>query len=250
MIEIGCCHGPDDLDSIFLREFDYREVTLSVFEDRHLPDPAASSRTLQPPVRIVLGVFPAGTSLFDGESSLQRALDRVAYVTDVVARSGARGLAFGAGAVRTIPPGLSRREGEQILSRVLHALAAGCAAAGAELFVENLPADKSGMFNTLDEIVRFMDDYSLPSTSILYDLRSAAAQREAPQEAILHIGRIGHVHVPFPDGEYRNSPYDTGPLVNGLLKAGYARAVSLEPVAPGLGPEIAARRKVLAQAWS
>ncbi len=237
-LAIGCCHGPDDAASPYLSGFEYREATLSVLEDadRNGADLGALAAGCAPPIEIVMGLLPRGFRLFDGPDSVAAALARAEYVADVLRRSGARGLSFGAGAARTIPPGMPRREGEKILAEVLARMAALCAAIGARLYIENLPVSQSGTFNTVDEIAGFLDRYAITEGRIVYDLRAAIRQGDPLEGALRALALIGHVHVPYPP--LPGTP-SADSLLDRLLAAGYRGRISIEPEGTGVDEAVA-----------
>lgn len=221
---VGACHCAEDALSPHLNGLDFREIPLSLIEDR-----ACDLGTLLPPAVLSMGVFPPGTNLFGGPQDLTAALDRVDRVVEKVADAGLAGITFGAGAVRSIPATVPRQFGQETLGRILTRLDRGCRDANMTFFIENLPPVQSNVFNTLDEIAAFCARFAMANTKILFDLRAACLAGDALNAFDRHLARIGHIHLTFPENVLRGD-HVTDTFLRRLRHMDYAGRVAIEPV--------------------
>ncbi len=231
MRALGCCHGPDSLDAPALHVFTYREVTLSVLEvaAEEGKDVARYARGLRPPIAVVMGVFPPTMPLL-GDSADREAIRRRAdFVAHLVGRAGVERLVFGAGKIRSIPEGMSRSAGLAALAGVLGHLGEACARRGVELVLENRPAGASNVFNTVGEIVEFLDAHGLDDIAVVFDLKAAALQGEDLQTLERHRARVHHVHLPFPAPDHIAGAPSVVDAVRALVAIGYRSTISIEP---------------------
>jgi sugar phosphate isomerase/epimerase len=228
MLSLGICRQENDPPIRLGEAFAYSEVPLSFFETpwRMGQAPRDTATTITPPAALVLGCFPRGTELYSGPHAVAAARARSAEVAVILAQTGVSGLGFGAGAVRAIPRHVSRADGEAQIAAVLRDLDACCATAGITLHLENLPANETNLFNTVAEIVAFLERYGLERVRIVFDLRAALAEGDDPLAALAWLDWIGHVHVPAHLDEA------TGlrrlDFVEALIGAGYRGRVSVE----------------------
>ncbi|HEU0097453.1 MAG TPA: DegT/DnrJ/EryC1/StrS family aminotransferase [Allosphingosinicella sp.] len=236
-LAIGCCIQADEAGSPYLRGFDYCEVPLSHFEDGADGEAGAGGAGGRPSPLVSMGVFARGSDLFLAPDSEPRARERIAFVTRLLQRSGVEAITFGAGAARSIPAGMDPEEGELRLAAILGELARSSAEAGIRLFVENLPSVESNVFNRVAEMVDFFDRRGIEDAQIVYDLRAAAVEGDDPEDAVRHVHRIGHLHLPYPETLY---PGDAWALVARLVEAGYRGRISVEPYRVAVDPGVSA----------
>ena len=113
----------------------------------------------------------------------------------------------------------------------LAGLAPHAAERGVTLLLEPLAPRLSDVINTMDEVVRIVQQVSNPAVTGMFDVHNAAAEKLPHGEVIRKYFRhIGHVHFNEMDGKRPGlGDYNYKPVMQALKDLSYQRWLSVEP---------------------
>src|SRR5262245_51495497 len=113
----------------------------------------------------------------------------------------------------------------------LAGLAPHAAGRGVTLLLEPLAPRLSDVINTMDEVVRIVQQVNSPAVTGMFDVHNAAAEKLPHGDVIRKYFRhIGHVHFNEMDGKRPGlGDYNYKPVMQALKDLSYKRWLSVEP---------------------
>ncbi len=143
---------------------------------------------------------------------------------------GMKFLVFGSGGTRSLPDGMSKRDGVKGFAEFIRAIAPFAEKTGITLGIEPLNYQETNFINTLVEGAEICELVKSPQVKITCDIYHALMNDE-PVESVAEVGaHIGHVHVAEKQG--RSAPgthgEDLSPWYRAIEATGYAGTLSIE----------------------
>ncbi len=226
-------------------------------EDPFLPDTAGARRARVEAADAGLAVVSmqsllfgvSGAGLFDGPEARAAFEVGMRRAIALAERFAIPNLVFGSPLQRRVPEGLAMADALNQAAEVFRKLGDAAEAAGTRIAIEANPAAYGTNFcNTLDEALAFVDLVAHPAIVPHLDLGAMHMNGDfggVPARLPALAPHLAHVHVSEP--ELAPAPADLealAPVLGGLARAGYARAVSIEMKRPPEG--LAAVRRAVA----
>lgn len=179
----------------------------------------------------------AGAELFGSPDARAAFLRGMARAVDLGGRFGIPNLVFGSPVQRRVPDGMAQADAAEQAAAVFRELGDLAAAAGTRITIEANPAPYGTNFlNTLEEAEAFAAMVNHPAIALILDLGAMhmnGSFANVPERLPMLSRRIHHVHVSEP--ALAPAPADAAalvPVLRGLGRAGYARAISIEMKRP------------------
>lgn len=145
-----------------------------------------------------------------------------------VAEPGAK-IVFGSGTARTAPAGMSDTDARARFARVVRVARDTAREHDLRIVLEPLNRSETNLIHTIDEAVRFLDEFDLDGVGVVADLFHVQTESEPFDVVRAHGDRIGHVHVSDRDREApgtRGWPWPE--FLRAVQDGGYRGSVSLE----------------------
>ncbi|WP_241765827.1 sugar phosphate isomerase/epimerase family protein [Erythrobacter longus] len=180
---------------------------------------------------LLFGVEGAG--LFDGEEARAALVTGMQRAIDLAGRFAIPNLVFGSPAQRRIPDGMEMARAVDEAAEVFRKLGDRACQAGTCITVEANPAAYGTNFlNTLGEATDFVGIVDHAGIAAILDLGAMHMNESFDTVPALIADtktKLNHVHVSEPDlAPAPADPHALAPILAGLEKAGYSKAVSIE----------------------
>lgn len=163
-----------------------------------------------------------------GPTTVRAYFDAVLPIVHSVAEPGAK-IVFGSGTARTAPPGMSDADARARFARVVRVARDTAREHDLRIVLEPLNRSETNLIHTIDEAVRFLDEFDLDGVGVVADLFHVQTESESFDVVRAHGDRIGHVHLCDRDREApgtRDWPWPE--FLRAVQDGGYRGSVSLE----------------------
>lgn len=217
-------------------------------DDPFVPDAASAHEALREMTDAGLSLVSMQSLLFgvSGAGLFTGAEARAAFATGMTraitlaGRFGIPNLVFGSPAQRRVPAGLAMADALDAAAAIFRQLGDAAAAAGTRITIEANPAAYGTNFlTTLEEAEAFVARVDHPAIALILDLGAMHMNGDfvrVPARLPALAPRLAHVHVSEPDlAPAPADPAALAPVLWGLRKGGYAKAVSIEMKRPPHG---------------
>jgi sugar phosphate isomerase/epimerase len=208
------------------------EGTLDEFEKF-----ASQVRGREPAPEAFNSFIPGDLKVTGPDADQPRLANYLRHGLERLKRVGAKVVAFGSGASRTIPDGFPRDETNRQLAWFLHR-AADFAGSGLTIAIEPLNRRETNVVNTVEEAAALARRIDRPNVGVLADVYHMMVENEPLQHLADAGDLLAHVHVADSDRRYPGSadfPFDE--LFQLLKRIEYQGRVSVECVWEDFRPE-------------
>lgn len=192
-----------------------------------LQEIAAAGLQLTSMQAVLFGV--EGAALFGTAEERARFENAMRRAINFAGRFGIPNLVFGAPRQRVVPQDMPQAQAWDLALERFRAWGKAAQATGTTLSVEANPAGYGANFlNTLGETLDFVDRLAEPAVRVVLDTGAVRMNQDVVDLALLSA-RLGHVHLSEP--YLAPAPAEVAPtaaLLQGLARAGYPGAVSIE----------------------
>jgi sugar phosphate isomerase/epimerase len=202
---------------------------------REMADAGLSLVSMQ---SLLFGVTGAG--LFDGAAARAAFEAGMHRAISLAGRFGIPNLVFGSPAQRRVPEGMAMADALDEAAAVFRRLGDAAAVAGTRITIEANPAAYGTNFlTTLEQAEAFVKAVAHPAIALILDLGAMHMNNSfasVPARLPGLAAHLNHVHVSEPD--LAAAPADAAalvPVLQGLVAAGYDKAVSIEMKRSPLG---------------
>lgn len=172
---------------------------------------------------------PPDLPLLTGEPTIVDGyFEAVLPIIASVAEPGAK-IVFGSGTARTAPPGMSDADARARFARVVRVARDTAREHDLRIVLEPLNRSETNLIHTIDQAVRFLDEFDLDGVGVVADLFHVQTESESFDVVRAHGDRIGHVHLCDRDREApgtRDWPWPE--FLRAVQDGGYRGSVSLE----------------------
>jgi sugar phosphate isomerase/epimerase len=259
-MRFGICAPYREVAALETYPFDYLEENVQRFLIPERPQEAfeelwQEAAQLTVPIEAANSLLPADLTVVATPTRRVDTKRLERYMKTALQRAeqaGIRVIVFGSGGARACPPGYSRNDAVQQIREHLLQWSEWAQNHGVQIVLEPLRYEETNMLNTVAESGALVASIEKSGARLLADVYHMACNHESPQDILLWVSLLSHIHVAEKRDRAAPGRYgeDFRPYFSALHQGGYDHRISIECNWQNLAQEVAPAIEILKEQWT